>query len=161
MEPILEVLVGKTLEQSMLGFWEREIDVLIRNTTWTLTRDSKDNALNWAGVNFYDGQGMMVRADSGFETLEDMEGATVCTTTGTTTEMNLADAFRLRGVDYFLSLSCTFFVVIFLKCYYFLCSVYFYMFRAGLAHLHLIFVHVSCISSFLTLFCSMISLRAI
>ena len=77
-----------------------EIDVLIRNTTWTLTRDSKDNALNWAGVNFYDGQGMMVRTDSGFETLEDMEGATVCSTTGTTTEMNLADAFRMRGVAY-------------------------------------------------------------
>jgi general L-amino acid transport system substrate-binding protein len=77
-----------------------EIDVLIRNTTWTLTRDSKDNALNWAAVNFYDGQGMMVRKDSGFETLEDMEGATVCTTTGTTTEMNLADAFRVRGITY-------------------------------------------------------------
>jgi general L-amino acid transport system substrate-binding protein len=63
-----------------------EIDVLIRNTTWTLTRDSKDNALNWAGVNF--------------QTLQDMEGATVCTTTGTTTEMNLADAFRALGVEY-------------------------------------------------------------
>jgi general L-amino acid transport system substrate-binding protein len=76
-----------------------EIDVLIRNTTWTLTRDA-ENDLNWAGVNFYDGQGMMVRKDSGFETLEDMEGATVCCTTGTTTEMNLADAFRSRGVEY-------------------------------------------------------------
>ena len=77
-----------------------EIDVLIRNTTWTLTRDSKDNALNWAAVTFYDGQGMLVRKDSGFATLEDMAGATVCSTTGTTTEMNLADAFRSRGIDY-------------------------------------------------------------
>jgi general L-amino acid transport system substrate-binding protein len=76
-----------------------EIDVLIRNTTWTLTRDA-ENDLNWAGINFYDGQGMMVRKESGFETLEDMEGATICSTTGTTTEMNLADAFRSRGVEY-------------------------------------------------------------
>ncbi|MCK4693678.1 MAG: amino acid ABC transporter substrate-binding protein [Anaerolineales bacterium] len=76
-----------------------EIDVLIRNTTWTLTRDTA-NELDWAVVTFYDGQGMMVRADSGFKTLEDMAGATVCTTTGTTTEMNLADSFRMRGVEY-------------------------------------------------------------
>lgn len=76
-----------------------EIDVLLRNTTWTLTRDTA-NELDWAAVNFYDGQGMLVRVDSGFKTLEDMEGATVCCTTGTTTEMNLADAFRMRGVDY-------------------------------------------------------------
>jgi general L-amino acid transport system substrate-binding protein len=76
-----------------------EIDVLLRNTTWTLTRDTA-NELDWAAVNFYDGQGMMVRKDTGFETLEDMEGATVCTTTGTTTEMNLTDAFRMRGVEF-------------------------------------------------------------
>jgi general L-amino acid transport system substrate-binding protein len=76
-----------------------EIDVLIRNTTWTLTRDTA-NELDWAAINFYDGQGMLVRVDSGFETLEDMEGATICTTTGTTTEMNLADQFRMRGVEY-------------------------------------------------------------
>jgi len=76
-----------------------EVDVLIRNTTWTLTRDTA-NELDWGAITFYDGQGMLVRKDSGFETLEDMEGATVCCTTGTTTEMNLADAFRARGVDY-------------------------------------------------------------
>jgi general L-amino acid transport system substrate-binding protein len=76
-----------------------EIDVLLRNTTWTLTRDTA-NELDWAAVNFYDGQGMMVRKDTGFETLEDMEGATVCTTTGTTTEMNLTDQFRMRGVEF-------------------------------------------------------------
>ncbi len=76
-----------------------EIDVLIRNTTWTLTRDTA-NELDWAAVSFYDGQGMMVRTDSGYKTLDDMEGATVCCTTGTTTEMNLADAFRMRGVEY-------------------------------------------------------------
>jgi len=76
-----------------------EIDVLIRNTTWPLTRDTA-NELDWAAINFYDGQGMLVRVDSGFQTLEDMEGATICTTTGTTTEMNLADQFRMRGIEY-------------------------------------------------------------
>ncbi|MBC8447557.1 MAG: amino acid ABC transporter substrate-binding protein [Chloroflexi bacterium] len=76
-----------------------EIDVLIRNTTWTLTRDSA-NEVDWAAVTFYDGQGMMVPVATGWQTLEDMEGATVCTTTGTTTEMNLADAFRSRGLEY-------------------------------------------------------------
>ena len=76
-----------------------EIDVLLRNTTWTLTRDTA-NELDWAAVNFYDGQGMMVRRETGFKTLEEMEGATICCTTGTTTEMNLSDAFRMRGVEY-------------------------------------------------------------
>lgn len=76
-----------------------EIDVLIRNTTWTLTRDT-DNELDWGAVTFYDGQGMMVRADTGWKTLEDMDGATVAVTTGTTTEMNLADAFRAISVDF-------------------------------------------------------------
>lgn len=76
-----------------------EIDVLLRNTTWTLTRDSV-NEVNWAAVNFYDGQGMMVPVATGWTSIEEMGGATVCCTTGTTTEMNLADAFRSRGVDY-------------------------------------------------------------
>jgi len=76
-----------------------EIDVLLRNTTWTLTRDTA-NEVDWAAVTFYDGQGMMVPVATGFSSLEDMEGATVCSTTGTTTEMNLADAFRSRGLDY-------------------------------------------------------------
>jgi general L-amino acid transport system substrate-binding protein len=49
---------------------------------------------------FYDGQGMMVRGDTGFTTLEDLNGATICVTTGTTTELNLADAFRQRGLEY-------------------------------------------------------------
>ncbi len=75
-----------------------EIDVLIRNTTWTLTRDTA-NELDWAAITFYDGQGMLVRVDSGWEKLEDMEGATVCSTTGTTTEMNLADQFRKLGAE--------------------------------------------------------------
>ncbi|GIV89296.1 MAG: amino acid ABC transporter substrate-binding protein [Chloroflexus sp.] len=76
-----------------------EIDVLIRNSTWTLGRDG-NLGLDWAPTTFYDGQGMMVRKDSGINTLEDMDGATICVQTGTTTELNLADQFRARGLTF-------------------------------------------------------------
>jgi general L-amino acid transport system substrate-binding protein len=75
-----------------------EIDLLARNVTWTSSRDAQWG--NFTQVTFYDGQGMMVREDSGFTTLEDLDGATVCVTTGTTTEKNLADNFRQRGLEY-------------------------------------------------------------
>ncbi|MGH2544842.1 MAG: ABC transporter substrate-binding protein, partial [Ardenticatenaceae bacterium] len=76
-----------------------EVDVLIRNTTHTLSRDS-GVGLDFAATTFYDGQGMMVRKDSGIETLEDMNGATVCVQTGTTTELNLESQFRARELEY-------------------------------------------------------------
>jgi general L-amino acid transport system substrate-binding protein len=76
-----------------------EVDVLIRNTTWTLSRDS-DLKQSFAAPTFYDGQGMMVKADSPFQTLEDMDGATVCVNQGTTTELNLASQFLERGLTY-------------------------------------------------------------
>lgn len=76
-----------------------EVDVLSRNTTWTISRDTS-LGLNFAPVTFYDGQGMMVRADSGVETLEDLEGGTICVQSGTTTEKNLADVFRARGINF-------------------------------------------------------------
>jgi len=75
-----------------------EIDVLSRNATWTSSRDAQWG--NFTVVMFYDGQGIMVPADSGFTKLEDLDGATICVTTGTTTELNLADAFRQRGLQY-------------------------------------------------------------
>lgn len=76
-----------------------EIDVLVRNTTYTLSRDTEWSA-NFGPTTFYDGQGMMVRKDSGINKLEDMEGASVCVQTGTTTELNLADQMALRGINY-------------------------------------------------------------
>jgi general L-amino acid transport system substrate-binding protein len=75
-----------------------EIDVLIRNTTWTVSRDSTWGL--FAPTTFYDGQGMMVRAADGIETLEDLDGATICVQTGTTTELNLADVFDARGIAF-------------------------------------------------------------
>jgi general L-amino acid transport system substrate-binding protein len=75
-----------------------EVDVLIRNTTWTISRDT-DLGFNFAPTTFYDGQGMMVRRDSGIERLVDLAGGTVCVQAGTTTEKNLTDVYRLLGVD--------------------------------------------------------------
>lgn len=88
-----------TTQERLPALQTGEIDVLIRNTTWTLTRDT-DNGLNFTGTTFYDGQGIMVRSDSGISSLSDLEGGTVCVQKGTTTELNLADAMSLNGVTY-------------------------------------------------------------
>lgn len=76
-----------------------EIDVLSRNTTWTVSRDTS-LGFNFAPVTFYDGQGMMVRRDSGVTSVEELGGATICVQQGTTTEKNLADVMRKLGLDY-------------------------------------------------------------
>ncbi len=75
-----------------------EVDLLSRNVTWTSSRDAQWG--NFTYITFYDGQGFMVRADSGIEGIEDMDGSTVCVTSGTTTEKNLADIFRQHNMDY-------------------------------------------------------------
>jgi general L-amino acid transport system substrate-binding protein len=76
-----------------------ESDVLVRTTTWTLTRDSQ-LGLDHHGVNFYDGQGFMVRKDSNIKSAKELNGATICVITGTTTELNLADYFRTNNMTY-------------------------------------------------------------
>ncbi|WP_111637954.1 amino acid ABC transporter substrate-binding protein [Marinomonas shanghaiensis] len=76
-----------------------EIDILARNTTWTYTRDAS-LGLDFTAVNFYDGQGFMVRKDLGVESAKDLDGATVCTEQGTTTELNMADFFRKNKLSY-------------------------------------------------------------
>ncbi len=76
-----------------------EIDLLSRNTTWTETRDTS-LGLNFAGVNFYDGQGFMVHKSLGVKDAKELDGAAVCVQSGTTTEMNLADYFRSNGMKY-------------------------------------------------------------
>ena len=76
-----------------------EYDILSRNTTWTLSRDAKIG-LTFNGVNFYDGQGFMVRKSLGVSSALELDGASVCVNTGTTTELNLADYFRANGMSY-------------------------------------------------------------
>ena len=75
-----------------------EVDVMPRVVTWNAKRDAEWG--NFTLVTFYDGQGFMVRADSGITSLEDMNGAAICVTSGTTTESNLASVFADRGLDY-------------------------------------------------------------
>jgi general L-amino acid transport system substrate-binding protein len=77
-----------------------EIDVLARNTTWTLSRDA-DIGLTFVGVNFYDGQGFMVRKNSGITSTADFKsGISACTNTGTTTELNMRDFFNSKNISY-------------------------------------------------------------
>lgn len=76
-----------------------EIDVLSRNTTWTFTRDN-NLGLDFLGTNYYDGQGFMVRKDLGVKSALDLDGASVCIQTGTTTELNLADYFRSNNMQF-------------------------------------------------------------
>ncbi|MEM6622204.1 MAG: amino acid ABC transporter substrate-binding protein [Pseudomonadota bacterium] len=76
-----------------------EVDMLARNTTWTFSRDV-DLGFEFVGVNYYDGQGFMVPAELGVSSATELDGATVCIQTGTTTELNLADFFRANGMSY-------------------------------------------------------------
>ncbi|MEA4907042.1 MAG: amino acid ABC transporter substrate-binding protein [Anaerolineaceae bacterium] len=76
-----------------------EIDVLVRNTTWSLARDT-ELGFNFAPTTFYDGQGIMVPVDSGITSLQDLAGGTICVQKGTTTELNLADVMATEGVEY-------------------------------------------------------------
>ena len=76
-----------------------EVDVLARNSTWTFSRDT-DLKLDFIGVNYYDGQGFMVRKELGVTSAKELEGATICIQTGTTTELNLADFFRANNMNY-------------------------------------------------------------
>jgi general L-amino acid transport system substrate-binding protein len=81
-----------TAQQRFTALQSGEIDVLIRNTTWTASRDGGEGA-TFLHTTFYDGQGMMVRADSGITSIEDMANLSVCVLSGTTTELNLAARF--------------------------------------------------------------------
>ena len=78
-----------TAQQRFTALQSGEIDVLSRNTTWTLTRDAS-LGFNFAGVTYYDGQGFMVPADLDVGSALELDGAEVCVQTGTTTELNLA-----------------------------------------------------------------------
>lgn len=91
--------VPTTAETRFTALASGEIDLLARNTTWTFSRDT-DLSMDFAGVNYYDGQGFMVRQDLGVSSAKELEGATVCIQTGTTTELNLADYFTTNGMTY-------------------------------------------------------------
>ncbi|ENM3880865.1 amino acid ABC transporter substrate-binding protein [Vibrio cholerae] len=91
--------VPLTAKERFTALQSGEIDVLSRNTTWTLQRDSA-LGLNFVGVNYYDGQGFLVKKDLGVKSAKELNGASVCVQSGTTTELNLADYFRNSGMTY-------------------------------------------------------------
>jgi general L-amino acid transport system substrate-binding protein len=76
-----------------------EVDVLARNSTWTMSRDTQ-LSLDFPAVNYFDGQGFMVRKSVGVSSAKELTGASVCTQQGTTTELNLADFFRSNNLKY-------------------------------------------------------------
>jgi general L-amino acid transport system substrate-binding protein len=91
--------VPLTAVQRLPALQSKEIDVLCRNTTITLTRETT-NGLNFVHVNYYDGQGFMVPKNLGVKSARELKGATVCVLPGTTTEMNAADYFRKNGMEW-------------------------------------------------------------
>ena len=91
--------VPLSAQQRFTALQSGEVDVLSRNTTWTLTRDTS-LGLDFTGVTFYDGQGFMVPKNLGVSSASELDGATVCVQPGTTTELNLADYFRANGMEF-------------------------------------------------------------
>ena len=91
--------VPLSAQQRFTALQSGEVDLLARNTTWTLQRDTQ-LGLNFAPVNFYDGQGFMVFKKLGVKSAKELNGATVCVQPGTTTELNLADYFRANKMTF-------------------------------------------------------------
>ena len=98
-DPTAVEFVPTTGQTRFTALASGEIDLLARNTTWTFSRDT-DLKFEFVGVNYYDGQGFMVPKDLGVSSAKDLDGATVCIQTGTTTELNLADFFRTNNISY-------------------------------------------------------------
>lgn len=91
--------VPLSAQQRFTALQSGEVDVLSRNTTWTLTRDAS-LGLHFTVITFYDGQGFMVPANLGVDSAKDLSGAEVCVQSGTTTELNLADYFRANEMEF-------------------------------------------------------------
>ena len=98
-DPMAIEFVPTTGKTRFTALASGEVDMLARNTTWTFSRDV-DLKFEFAGVNYYDGQGFMVPKALGVSSAKELDGATVCIQTGTTTELNLADFFRKNNMNY-------------------------------------------------------------
>lgn len=98
-DPMAVEFVPTTGKTRFTALASGEIDMLARNTTWTFSRDV-DLKFEFVGINYYDGQGFMVPKALGVSSAKELDGATVCIQTGTTTELNLADFFRANNISY-------------------------------------------------------------
>jgi general L-amino acid transport system substrate-binding protein len=92
-------IVPTTAQQRFTALQSGEVDLLARNTTWTLTRDTA-LGFDFTGINYHDGQGFMVPKKLGVKSAKQLNGATVCVAPGTTTELNLADYFRANKMSF-------------------------------------------------------------
>ena len=92
-------IVPVTSAERFTALASGQFEVMNRNTTWTATRDGTEGA-NFLFTTYYDGQGLMVPASTGFTTLEDLADANICVSTGTTTELNLTAVFAARGIPF-------------------------------------------------------------
>ncbi len=91
--------VPTTTQVRFTALQSGEVDLLVRNTTWSLGREAQ-LGLAFASINFYDGQGFMVRKSAGVASARQLDGATICVQPGTTTELNLADWFRSHAMRF-------------------------------------------------------------
>jgi general L-amino acid transport system substrate-binding protein len=98
-DPTKARFVPLTAKDRFTALQSGEIDVLVRNSTWTMSRDTQ-LGLDFPAVNYYDGQGFMVRKKLGVASAKELNGASICTQQGTTTELNLADFFRANNLKY-------------------------------------------------------------
>lgn len=91
--------VALSAKERFTALQSGEIDILSRNTTWTMQRDAT-LGIDFAGTIYYDGQGFLVPKKIGVNSAKELNGATICVNTGTTTELNVADYFRAHGMTY-------------------------------------------------------------
>lgn len=98
-DPMAVEFVPVTSKTRFTALESGEIDMLSRTTTWTYSRDSDLNA-EFAGINYYDGQGFIVKTALGVGSALELDGSTICIKTGTTSELNLSDYFRSNGIEY-------------------------------------------------------------
>ena len=98
-DPMKVKVVPLSSETRFTALSAGEVDMLSRTSTWTFSRDT-DLKLDFVAVNYYDGQGFMVKKALGVSSAKELDGATVCIQTGTTTELNLADYFKSNGMTY-------------------------------------------------------------
>ncbi|MGD9785190.1 MAG: amino acid ABC transporter substrate-binding protein [Hyphomicrobiaceae bacterium] len=98
-DPSKVKFVPLTTKERFTALQSGEIDLLSRNTTWTMSRDTSAG-MSFVGVVYYDGQGFMVKKGLGVKSAKELSGASICVQTGTTTELNVADFFRKTGMDY-------------------------------------------------------------
>lgn len=98
-DPAKVKFVPLTAKDRFAAIQAGQADLLARTTTWTLSRDTA-NGLNFRAINFYDGQGFLVRAESGIASAKELDGASICLTQGSTAELNASDYFRANGMSY-------------------------------------------------------------